>query len=68
MERLRVLLGDEGIEKSDKVGMNSVLIHARSNMDPDDIKLHKAPYDWVDPAPNTSKGWPKFDKVDNPGG
>ena len=50
------MLGDEGIEKSDKVGMNSVLIHARSNMDPDDIKFHKAPDDWVDPDPNTAKG------------
>ena len=56
MERLRVLLGDEGIEISDKGGMNSVLLYVRSNMEPDEIKFHKAPDDWVDPAPNTAKG------------
>ena len=37
-------------------------------MDPDEVKFHKAPDDWVDPATNTAKGWPNFDKLDNPGG
>ena len=37
-------------------------------MDPDEVKFHKAPDDWVDPAPNTAKGYPTFDKLNNPGG
>ena len=53
--RLRVVLGDEGIEKSDKGGMNTVLLHVRLNMDPDEVKFHKAPDDWVEPDPNTAK-------------
>ena len=37
-------------------------------MDPDEVKFHKAPAGWVDPAPNIEKGGATFDKVDNPGG
>ena len=61
------LLGYEGIEKSDKGGMNSVFIHVRSIMEPDEIKFHKAPDDWVDPSPNTAKGDPILNKVNNTG-
>ena len=47
--------------------MNSVLIHARDTMDPDKVKLPKAPDDWVDPDINTVKRDPTFNKVENPG-
>ena len=44
-----------------------MLIHVSDTMESDELKIPKAPYDWVDPAPNTSKWEPNFDKVDNPG-
>ena len=46
-------------------GVNSMLLHVGDTMDPDEVKIPKAPYDWVEPAPNTSKGDPNFEKVDN---
>ena len=36
-------------------------------MYPYEVKVPKPPYDWFDPAPNTSKGGHTFDKVYNPG-
>ena len=36
-------------------------------MDPDEVKVPKAPYDWVDPDPKKSKGEPTFEKLDNLG-
>ena len=53
MVRTRVFLDDYWIEKSDEGQMNSVLVHVRYTMYPDEFKVSKAPYDWVDPAPNT---------------
>ena len=67
LERLRVLLGDYGIEKAGEGEMNSVLLHTGHNMYPDEVKVPKSPDDWVDPATNTSKGDPTFEKVENPG-
>ena len=37
-------------------------------MDPDEVKLPKPPYDWVDSDPKIAKGEPTFQKVYNPGG
>ena len=70
LERSRVLLGDYGIEQTDKGYMKSVLLHVGDNMDPYEVKVPKSPSpdNWVDPFPNTSKGGLTFDKVDNPGG
>ena len=48
--------------------MNSTFIHAGDTMDPDEVKVPKPPYYWVDPSPNTEKGYPTIDKVDNPDG
>ena len=45
-----------------------MLLHDGDTMNPDEVKVPKAPDDWVEPAPNTAKGEPTFDKVDNPGG
>ena len=36
--------------------MNSTFIHAGDTMDPDEVKVPKPPYYWVDPSPNTEKG------------
>ena len=47
--------------------MNSVLLHSGVTMDPDELKVPKAPDEWVYPAPNTLKGGSTFEKVDNPG-
>ena len=60
LERPRVLLGADGIEKANEGGMNFVLLNFGKNMDPYEVKVPKAPYDWVDPAPNTSKGEPNL--------
>ena len=68
LERSHVLLGDDGIEKTDEGGMKFVLLHVGETMDPDEVKVPKSPYDQVDPPPNTSKGGANFDKMDNPGG
>ena len=67
LERSRVLLGADGIEKADEGGMNYMLLHSGYTMDPDEVNVPKVPYDWVEPSPNTSKREPNFDKVDNPG-
>ena len=48
--------------------MNYVLLHVGDTIDPDKVKFPKPLYDWVDPAPNTSKGGSTFNKVENPGG
>ena len=68
LERLYVLLGNEGIYKADKGEMNFVLLCVGQTMDPDEVKFHKAQDDWVDPSPNTAKGQPTIEKVDNPDG
>ena len=60
------MLGDDGTDQADERGMNSMLLHVGDTMDPDEVKIPKASYDWVYPAPNTSKGGANFDKVDNP--
>ena len=44
-----------------------MLLHVGETMDPDEVKIPKAPYDWVEPAPNTSKGGANFYKVKNLG-
>ena len=44
-----------------------MLIHFGYTMYPYEVKVPKPPYDWFDPAPNTSKGGHTFDKVYNPG-
>ena len=49
-------------------GTNSVLIHVGDTIYPYEVKILKAPDDWVEPAPNTSKGGPTFNKLDKPGG
>ena len=67
LERSRVLLGADRIEQADKGGMNSMLRHVGYNMDPEEVKSPKSPYDLVDLSPNTSKREPNFYKVDNRG-
>ena len=62
------MLGDDGIEKTDEEDMNSVLIHVGYTMKPYEVKVLKAPDDWVEHDPKTAKGEPTFDKLDNPGG
>ena len=47
--------------------MNYMLLRVGDTFDPDEVKIPKAPYDWVGPDPNTSSGEPNFDLVDNPG-
>ena len=47
LERLRVLLGDNNIEKSDEGFMNSVLLHVWYTMDPYEFKVPKPPDDLV---------------------
>ena len=61
------MLGDEGIKQADEGEMNSVFLHVGYTMHPDEVKVPKAPDDWVDPPKNTGKGEPNFDKVYNPG-
>ena len=61
------MLGDCGIEKYDEGEINYVLLHVGDAMDTDEFKVHKAPYDLVEPPPNTEKGGPIFEKVYNPG-
>ena len=63
LERARVLLGYDGIEKAGEGGMKYGLLNVGFTMDPDEVKVPKAPYDWVDPATNTTKWEPTFDKV-----
>ena len=43
------------------------LIHVGDTMYPYKIKSPEAPYEWVEPALNTEKGEPNFDKVENTG-
>ena len=45
-----------------------MLLRVGDTMDPDEVKVPKAPYVWVEPTPKTAKGEPTFDKVYNPGG
>ena len=49
----RVLLGYDGIYQSDEGGINSVLLHDGDTMDPDEFRVPKPPYGWVDSDPNT---------------
>ena len=44
-----------------------MLLHVGHTMYPYEVKVTKSPDDWVDPAPNTSKGDPTFEKAENPG-
>ena len=48
--------------------MKSVLLRYGDTIDPDEVKVPKAPYDWVDPPPNTEKEEPTFEQVYNPVG
>ena len=48
--------------------MNSVLLHAGETIYPDEFKVPKVPYNWVEPSTNTEKRWPTFDKMENQGG
>ena len=41
LERPRVLLGADGIEKDDEGGVNFMLLHAGYTMDPDEVKVPK---------------------------
>ena len=41
---------------SRQVFLDVVLLCVGETVDPDEVKFHKAPDDWVDPAPNTAKG------------
>ena len=66
MERSHFFLVDDRIEKAEKGGMNSMLLHVGDTMDPNKVKVPKTPYYWVDPPPNTSKRGDTFEKVDNP--
>ena len=61
------MLGDEGIEQADEGDMNSMFLHVGDTMHPDEVKVPKAPDDWVEPPTNTGKGELNFDKVYNPG-
>ena len=45
-----VLLGADGIEQADEGGVKSVLLNVGDTIDPDEVKVFKAPYDWVDPS------------------
>ena len=45
LERISVLLGDDGMDQVDEVGVNSMLLHVGDTMDPDELKIIKAPYD-----------------------
>ena len=47
LERSRVLLGAYGIEKDDEGGMNYMLLNGGDTIDPDEVKIPKAPHDWV---------------------
>ena len=48
--------------------MNYMLLHVGGNIDPDEVKVPKAPYYWFDPITKTSWGEYNFDKVENTGG
>ena len=48
--------------------MKSVLLSYGDTIDPDEVKVPKAPYDWVDHPPNTEKEEPTFEQVYNPVG
>ena len=60
------MLGDHRKQQSDEGDMNSVLLHGGDNMVPDEVKVPKAPDDWVYPPPNIENGEPNCDKVDDP--
>ena len=63
-----VFLGDDVMEQADEGEMKSALLRVGDTMKPDEVKVPKAPYVWVEPPPKTAKGEPTFDKVYNPGG
>ena len=67
MYRSRVLLEDDGIYQADEGEMNYVLLHVVDTMDPDEVNVTKSPDEQVEPAPNTQKGKPTFDKLEKPG-
>ena len=62
------MLGDDGIEQAYEGEMNYVFLNLGYTMDPNEVKVPKLPDDWIEPSPNTAKGGPTFDKVDNLGG
>ena len=63
----RVLLGYDGIYQDDEGCMNSMLLNVGETMEPDEVKFPKPPNYWVDPSPNTAKGDPILNKVNNTG-
>ena len=67
LERSRVLLGYDGIDQAGEEEMKYVLLCVADNLEPDEVKVPKAPYEWVEPDLNKEKGEPTFDKVDNRG-
>ena len=46
--------------------MGYLLLHVSNTVEPNEFKVAKAQYDWVNPPPNTEKGEPTFYKSDNP--
>ena len=58
------MLGNEGIEKSDKGGMNYVLLCVGEIMELDEVKVTKELDEWVDPPPKTANGDHTFDQVE----
>ena len=63
LEKLRVLLVDDRIEKAGEGGMNFMWLHVGESMDQDEVKTLKAPENWVGPPPNKSKGGSTFYKL-----
>ena len=56
------------IDKSDEGGVKSVLLHFGDTIDSYEVKVPKPSYEWVVHDPNTEKGDPIFDILDNPVG
>ena len=45
---------------------NYVILQVGDTVNPDLVKTHKVPYDWVNPTISERKGETHFSKVDNP--
>ena len=56
------MLGDDRIGKDHDGDMKYVLLHIGETMEPDEVKVPKAPHELVDPSPNTENGEPTFEK------
>ena len=62
------MLGDYGIEQAGEGGIKYMLLHGGDTMDPDDVKVPKSQDEWIELPTNTAKGYPTFEKLDNPDG